>query len=99
MKKAIRKAGLKPVPNANQWLRKWTTWLQAVQLGLLAVIGLHFTLPARWQELIPDWLAISVVVAAAVTTFLTVVAANVTQTKLKVRLRYEPLTQLPPEES
>lgn len=92
-----KKPRLQPVPSARLWHKKWTTWLQAIQLGFLAVIGLHFTLPARWQELVPDWLAISVVVAAAVTTFLTVVAANILQTKLKVPLRYEPPTQLPPE--
>lgn len=90
----IQKLGLIPVNSAGAWGRKWTTWLSALQMAFLALIALYVTFPVRWQELTPAWAITIVIVGAVVTTFITVLAANVLQTKLPVPVKYEPPTQL-----
>lgn len=92
----IQMLGLKPVDNAQSWKGKWTTWLSAFQLGFLALIALYVTFPIRWQELTPAWAITTVIIGAVVTTFVTVVAANVRQQKLpQPPIKYEPPSQLP----
>lgn len=92
MKTVLEKLGLAPVSNASQWKRKWTTWLQALQLGFLALIGMYMLWPDRLQDRVPGWLELAVIIGAGLTTFATVVAANVLQTKLSAPIQYRPLT-------
>jgi len=96
MDRLIELLGLKPVENAASWKGKWTTWLQAFQLAFIGLIALYVTFPIRWQELTPAWAITTVISGAAVTTFVTIVAANVRQKKLpNPPVQYEPPTKLP----
>lgn len=91
----IRALGMTPVASAPIWTKKWTTLLSALQAAFIAVIALWFTFPDRAKDLVPDWVIIAVIVGAALTTFATVVAANVLQSKLVVPVKYDPLQKLP----
>lgn len=93
----LEKFGFTPVANADKWHRKWTTWLQALQLSFLALIALYITLPERFQNEVPQWAIWVVVGGAAVTTFITVFAANTAQHKIQPPIKYEPLQRIPEE--
>lgn len=95
MQKLIRKLGLIPTGSAGRWKGKWTTWLQALQLGFLALIAMYMLWPERLQDRVPEWLELAVLLGAGLTTFATVVAANVLQTKLLAPIEYRPPTHLP----
>lgn len=78
----LARLGLTPMPNADRWPRKWTTYLSALQLGFLSLIALYVTLHEDLQHVVPRWALGAVVAGAAITTFANVVAANARQEKL-----------------
>ena len=93
----LKMLGFTPTDTAPAWKKKWSTWLQAIQLSLVAVIALYATLPDRMQAVITDTALLWLVGAAILTTFLTVLAANAHQRNMETPVAYKPVTPLPRE--
>ena len=77
---------LRFMPDAKVWHRKWSTWLAMTSASATGGLGAYAILPARAQELVPDWALMSLGGVAIMAALLVPLATSLSQEGLKDRL-------------
>lgn len=69
--------------DANQWYKKWSTWLALASAMSTAGLGAYALMPDRVQGLIPDWALVTLGSVAVLSAMLVPLATSIAQPKLK----------------
>jgi len=76
-------------PDAFLWAHKWSTWLAMLAASASAGLGAHAIMPARVQNLMPDWALATLGAVAILSALLVPVATSIKQRKLVARVEAE----------
>lgn len=77
------------VEDAYLWAHKWSTWLAVLSASAAAGLAAYAVMPARVQNLMPDWALGSLGGVAIVSALLVPLATSIKQKKLAARVENE----------